>query len=183
MYQPVFSRKALFIALIILSFFACKKDVAYSNIRDSRSAIKAAAIVTSSVTDADLSVNPFPFKLIVPCANNGLGEEIIPQGTIRLLSVLTVTGNKFTLKMQYTPLHVTSIGTVTGDIYNAAGVNEMTQNGSFVNGSNEFTANNIFFNIGREGAPHWKLKVTTHVTVNADGTVTSAIDKIDTSCD
>ena len=171
------------LAATCLVFPACQKDVSNGQNATAGSTDQATkATVTKSIIDLDLTENPFPDPIIVPCANGGLGEEIVPQGNVRQLSVVTVNGNHFTVKFQFTPQGVISIGQITGDIYQGTGVSELTQTGSFVNGTATVTSVWMFSNIGRAGAPNWKMIPTVHTTINANGTVTSSINKIVASC-
>jgi hypothetical protein len=175
------------IAIVIFSVFtACQKSVSNSPGQDEEFATTSsqsnAANTTTSIIDLDLTANPFPFPIIVPCANGGAGEEIIPQGNVRQLSHLTINGNHYTIKFQYTPQGVIATGQITGDIYQGVGVGEFTETGSFVNGKATLTSVWMFTNIGRAGAPNWKLIPTVHTTINANGTITASVDNLVASC-
>ena len=170
--------------LPIIVLASCQKNISDLQAEKTSSANPAAAaIVTHSIIDFDLTENPFPFPIIVPCANGGAGEEIVPQGNVRQLSHVTINGNSYSIKFQYTPQGVISIGKISGDIYQAGGISEFTQTGSFVNGRAVITTVWMFTNIGRAGAPNWKLIPTVHTTLNADGTLTSSVDKLVASCE
>jgi hypothetical protein len=173
-------------AIIIFTFSSCQKTVdgipkSEEEIATSSSQSQGATTSTS-ILDLDLTANPFPFPIIVPCANGGAGEEIIPQGNVRQLSHLTINGNNYVIKFQYTPQGVTSTGQITGDIYQGVGMSEFTETGSFVNGRATLTSVWMFTNIGRAGAPNWKLIPTVHTTINANGTITASVDNLVASC-
>ena len=178
----------LIVAVAILSVFsACQKNAGDNFGKEEKVAItgskaSAAANTTTSIIDLDLTANPFPFPIIVPCANGGLGEEIIAQGNVRQLSHLTINGNNYVVKFQYTPQGLTSTGQITGDIYQGVGMAEFTETGSFVNGKATLTSVWMFSNIGRAGAPNWKLIPTVHTTINANGTITASVDNLVASC-
>jgi hypothetical protein len=173
-------------AIIAIGLTSCQKSVSNSLSQDEEFATTSsqsqAANTTTSIIDLDLTANPFPSPIIVPCANGGGGEEIIPRGNVRQLSHLTVNGNHYTIKFQYTPQGVTSTGQITGDIYQGVGVGEFTETGSFINGKATLTSVWMFTNIGRAGAPNWKLIPTVHTTINANGTITASVDNLVASC-
>lgn len=175
--------KSLLALLPIILLASCQKNISdLPAVKSAPATPAAAAVVTTSVIDLDLTENPFPFPIIVPCANGGAGEEIVPQGNVRQLSHVTINGNSFIVKFQYTPQGVISIGQTSGDIYQGVGNSEFTQTGSFINGRAEITTVWMFFNVGRGKTPNWKLIPTVHTTLNADGTLTSSIDKLVASC-
>jgi hypothetical protein len=176
--------KNLLAVLPVIILCSCQKNISdLSAAKSTPASPSAAAVVTHSIIDLDLTENPFPFPIIVPCANGGAGEEIVPQGNVRQLSHVTINGKSYSVKFQYTPQGVFSIGKITGDIYQATGVSEFTETGSFVNGRAVITSVWMFTNIGRAGAPNWKIIPTVHTTLNADGTLTASIDKLVASCE
>lgn len=176
---------ALF-ALISFGFLSCQKSI--DRIPASEAEIATAssqsqgATTSTNIIDLDLTANPFPFPIIVPCANGGAGEEIIPQGNVRQLSHLTINGNNYIVKFQYTPQGVTSTGQITGDIFQGVGMSEFTETGSFVNGKATLTSVWMFTNVGRAGAPTWKLIPTIHTTINSNGALTASVDNLVASC-
>jgi hypothetical protein len=173
-------------AIISIGFFSCQKSINSLPANEAEIATPSSqsqgATAITSIIDLDLTANPFPFPIIVPCANGGAGEEIIPQGNVRQLSHLTINGNNYTIKFQYTPQGVVAIGQTTGDIYQGVGMSEFTETGSFVNGKATSTSVWMFTNIGRAGAPNWKLIPTVHTTINANGTITASVDNLVASC-
>jgi hypothetical protein len=173
-------------AIISVSFLSCQKSINSIPANPAEIAISSSqsegATTSTSIIDLDLTANPFPFPIIVPCANGGAGEEIIPQGNVRQLSHLTINGNNYLIKFQYTPQGVTAIGQITGDIYQGVGMSEFTETGSFVNGKATLTSVWMFINVGRAGAPTWKLIPTVHTTINANGTITASVDNLVASC-
>jgi hypothetical protein len=176
---------ALF-ALIPIGFLSCQKTIDRIPASEAEIATTSSqsqgATTSTNIIDLDLTANPFPFPIIVPCANGGAGEEIIPQGNVRQLSHLTVNGNNYIVKFQYTPQGVISRGQITGDIFQGVGVSEFTETGSFVNGKATLTSVWMFTNVGRAGAPTWKLIPTVHTTINANGAVTASVDNLVASC-
>ena len=173
------------LAIAIISLTACQKNV--SNDLPLDSAVATASSQSNgaitSTTNIDLDLSDFGgFPHFIPCANGGVGELVLSQGIVKQLTHLTVNGNNFTMKLQFTPQGVIAIGQITGDLYHAAGNSEFTQTGSFINGHATFTSVWMFTVVGPGNLPTFKMIPTVHTTVNANGTVTANIDKVVYSC-
>ncbi len=178
----------VFVCIALLGLTACKKELSNNLIPEQKTAEAAlntsshGATVTQSVFDVDIIGTPTP--LPVPCANNGLGENIINiKGTVQVLSVVTVNGNNFHSVFKFTAKGVVAEGEITGDIYEGVGSNEWVTNGTFTDGKITMIHRNVFYAIGRFGAPTFKLLEVLRITVFADGTVTATVDKTEVSCD
>ena len=142
---------------------------------------RMAATTTQIINDIDMETVDFP--VWVPCANGGSGEFIKQVGIVRQIIMLTVNGNRFAAKLQYTPLGLQLTGMITGDKYNAAGVNRFVETGSFLNDSYVFTNINNFHVIGAgPNTVKSKFQQQVRVRINVDGTVVTSIDKITASC-
>jgi hypothetical protein len=65
---------------------------------------------------------PFDTIVFVPCALDGVGEDVEFSGELRVLvsTTLTQTG-KFHTKTHYQPMGVSGIGLTSGDIYQLTG--------------------------------------------------------------
>src|SRR4051812_14589311 len=182
MKQITIASKILSAMLLItcIGFTACQKEINGGQKISSGSSENAA---TASTTNIDLDLADFGgFPHFVECANGGAGETLISQGIIKQVTHLTINENHFTMKLQFTPQGVIAIGQITGDLYHAGGNSEFTQTGSFINGHATFTSVWMFHVIGHGDLPSFKLIPTVHTTVNANGTVTSNVDKVVYSC-
>ena len=191
MKQITIPSQILMVMLLIasLGFTACQKDISGGQEISSGSSENEATASTSensataSTANIDLDLADFGgFPHFIECANGGAGETILSQGIVKQLTHLTINGNHFTMRLQFTPQGVISIGQITGDLYHGTGNAEFTQTGSFVNGQATFSSVWMFTAIGPGNLPTFKMIPTVHTTVNASGTVTSSIDKVVYSC-
>jgi hypothetical protein len=139
------------------------------------SANAVAAVTTNAIVPIDQNV-------FIPCANGGSGEDVPLRGPLHILSRTTITGKTAHVDIQANPQDVTGVGSVTGAVYKATGI---TRQAIQVNGPG-FPANETFVNnfriIGRDAAPSFLLHETFHVTIDANGTLTAAIDNFSVSC-
>src|SRR5688572_27059359 len=75
-----------------------------------------------ATTTTTNEVVPFATTVFVPCANGGAGEFVDLEGSLHIVTHLTVNGNGFSAKTHYQPQGVSGVGQTTGDQYNAVGV-------------------------------------------------------------
>lgn len=118
----------------------------------------------------------------VPCANGGAGEWIQINGPIHILTAVTEDRNGgMHVKHHAQPQGITGIGLITGDTYHVTGV---TQDHSNVRPP--YPSNLTFVNNFRLIAPRTGNNLLAHgihhVTVNADGTVTTEFEIISVEC-
>lgn len=141
---------------------------------------------TASADGADtLTTNDFvPLTLFVfvPCANGGSGEIVSASGTLHIENHITINGNRATIKEHFQPQGVGGVGLITGDSYRATGETQQIQTVSANNGSFEFTFVNNFKIIGQGPGNNFLVHENFHVTVNANGDVTTTVDNISTEC-
>ena len=168
----------LILGVITLVFSSCTKDIgAGTNSRNTDPELKAAAAVFTSSVVFDISITAF-----IPCANGGLGEDVTFTGSLHDLFHFTINGNSVTVKFHDQPQGLKGVGAVTGDVYNATGVTQSTENGSFVNGSYSYTFVNNFKLIGPGADNNFFIHETYKVTVNANGTLVALLDHYTTDC-
>ncbi|CAN5513645.1 hypothetical protein BH10BAC3_BH10BAC3_42060 [soil metagenome] len=164
--------------LSLVLFASCTKDIGVqTNSRNTDPQLKAAAIVFTSNLVFD-----FNFTVFVPCANGGLGEDVTFTGSLHDLFHLTINGNSFTVKFHDQPQGLKGVGAVTGDVYNATGVTQATENGSFVNGSYSYNYVNNVKLIGPGPGNNLLIHETFKVTVNANGTLVVLRDHFTIDC-
>lgn len=122
----------------------------------------------------------FDMMAWVPCANDGAGENVTLSGEMHELWTVTLDGNGgFHLKMHFNPQGVTGTGDVTGAKYNATGVTQDQLNGRI---GFEYTYVNNFRIIGQGKGNNLTIHENIHITVLADGTVTSYHDDFKIDC-
>ena len=74
------------------------------------------------------------------------------------------------------------VGLTTGDTYNATGVTQEQDSLPLTNGATEFTFINNFKIIGQGPDNNLLIHQTVHVTVNANGDVTTTVDNLSVEC-
>lgn len=139
-----------------------------------------AALAQAIVSHLDQKVNFDGFTVFVPCANGGAGEDVVFLGTLHILETATINGNKVRLKFHFQPQGLQGIGTVTGDKYNATGVTQETDNIATVGAETTFVNN--FRMVGQGPGNNFSVHQVFHITVNANGDITSVVDQFTTDC-
>ena len=125
---------------------------------------------------------PFAQISLVPCANGGAGELVLVEGTLHIQQHITINNNRVTIKSHFQPQGAGGTGLTTGDSYNATGVTQEVDTLPLVGGAAEFTFINNFRLIGAGPDNNLQVHQTIHVTINADGTVTSVVDNTSVEC-
>jgi hypothetical protein len=128
-----------------------------------------AAVTTNESTEVS-------FPVFVPCAN----ETVDFDGTIHTLVTETMNGNNVRGKMQINVQSLTGIGEISQFTYQANGFFKQGFKMSLKNGqANEQLIINV---IVTGPSVTFTLKVTAHITFNADGTVTAMFDNFSAEC-
>jgi glucose/arabinose dehydrogenase len=137
-------------------------------------AITTVMVASMPLAHAAITKTSIPISrtFFVPCANNGQGEVVTVSGTEEVL--LIDNNNNDNGKFQFR-WSVTGVGQTTGDRYQAVALTEETFTAS---AAQQFTENNIFFLIGQGPGNNLQVHVTSHITVNADGTLTANVDNL-----
>jgi hypothetical protein len=118
----------------------------------------------------------------VPCANGGAGEWVSLSGPLHVLTAVTQDQNGgMHVKQHRQPQGLSGIGEVTGDVYHATGGTQSHFNTRPPYPSTETRVNNFRLIAPRTGN-NLLAHAIHHVTVNADGTVTSEFDIISLEC-
>jgi hypothetical protein len=142
-----------------------------------------AAAVSAQATA--ITTNDFvPFAQInfVPCANGGAGELVRISGTLHIQQHITINGNRANIKSHFQPQGAGGTGLTTGDTYNATGVTQEQDSIPLTNGAAEFTFINNFRLIGQGPDNNLLVHQTIHVTINANGDVTSTVTDTSIEC-
>ena len=164
---------------LALAFAACEAPTALDDsVTQSVSAVASAAAETFTES---FSI-PIPFGFFVPCAAGGAGEEVVGGGNLHVLTHMTTNGNRFTIKQQNNPQGITGTGLTTGDTYRAVGATQVTFGQSFVNGQSTNTFTDNFRIIGPGPGNNFLVHVTFHMTVNANGVVTTELENVSVDC-
>ena len=125
---------------------------------------------------------PFALVAFVPCANGGAGENVLVEGTLHLQDHITINGNRASIKTHAQPQGASGVGLTTGDTYNATGVTQEQDSIPLINGAFEFTFVNNFRIIGQASGNNLLVHQTVHVTIDANGFVTTVVDNQSIEC-
>jgi hypothetical protein len=125
----------------------------------------AASTVTTNVR------TPIDSLVFASCANGGAGEDVAVSGTLHEVFHTTVdNAGGFHVRQESNPQGLSGVGQVTGTQYQVTGGNVLELN---MKAAFEETLVNNFRVIGQGPDNNFVFHQTSHVTVNANGTVTA----------
>ena len=125
---------------------------------------------------------PFAQLVLVPCANGGAGELVLVEGTLHIQQHITINNNRASIKIHFQPQGATGVGLVTGDTYHATGVTQEHDSIPILNGAFNFTFVNNFRLIGPGPDNNLQVHQNVHVTIDANGVVTTVVDNTSIEC-
>ena len=134
-----------------------------------------AAVVVNDKSEIFLSI-------FVPCAAGGAGEIIDVIGPLHTLVSFTINGNNVSGYVHFQPQGISGTGETTGAKYNGTGVTQQSFKSSLQTGQANFTFVNNFRLIGQGSGNNYLLHENTHVTINANGTLTVVHDNFSVNC-
>lgn len=162
-----------------LSPNGASRDVVTSAVLDGAN---AATGTLGSYTDRVNLTIPTQFHAQNPCAGGRFGEIVVFTGDQHLVFDQTSTSNgHLSTMLHWNAENVIGVGQYTGFQYRATGV---TQDHLVSNAPLPYTETmtNSYHIIGQGQATNMDLHETTHVTVNADGTVTAWVTDYNFQC-
>jgi hypothetical protein len=144
-------------------------------------AVTALAVAVSAQAAVQVNVSvPIEQTVFIPCANGGLGEDVVLVGPLHVLMTLTVNqAGGFSMKTSFQPQGVVGIGMITGDIYHATGLTHDQTSGAL---GGEYTYVNNFRIIGPGPGNNYLVHETYHITINANGQVAVEVDNFSSDC-
>lgn len=169
----------LFFAVFVLTATSCKKEMVNTSGNQNLQATAVSAKAQSYATSEKV---PFNLSVFVPCANGGTGEDVILSGYLHVVSSFTINGNNVSGKTHFQPQGISGVGSITGDKYQATGVTQDQFKGSFINGQFQETSINNFRIIGQGNGNNFTLHENLHITVNANGSLTTIVDNYKSEC-
>ena len=121
------------------------------------------------------------FSGYVPCANAGAGEVL--SGTIEVhdLVTATVNGSNVAGRFQFQP-HGAMVGAATGDTYRVGGVTQGTFHERLDGDQYTRTYVNSFHLIAPGSSNDLVVHEIAHLTINANGDVTTENDELSIDC-
>lgn len=148
-------------------------------------ATKAAIAGGPSLAAVAQTVNevvPTNIATFVPCANGGAGEVVELSGNLHVLEHITISqSGRVTVRSLFQPQGIAGVGTTTGTKYQATGGTQET-----FTASGAFPVVDTFVNnfriIGSGTGNNFTVHETVHVTINANGDVTTTHDSGTIDC-
>jgi hypothetical protein len=125
---------------------------------------------------------PISISVFVPCAAGGNGEVVDLSGSLHVAFSITVNGNNVHINSLANPQGVTGVGETTGAKYQGTGVTRSDMNFDVVAFPLNVTLVNNFRIIGQGPNNNFLAHENLHMTVNADGTLTTFIDNFSFTC-
>jgi hypothetical protein len=126
---------------------------------------------------------PFDMWVWVSCANGGNGELVRLTGELHVLFLVTFDQDGGLLvASHFQPMGVTGLGEVTGDRYQATGITRDNENFRPAGYPFETTYVNNFWIVGQGSGNNFLVHQTFHITVNANGELTTQVDNFRTEC-
>jgi hypothetical protein len=122
------------------------------------------------------------FPAFVPCANGGNGEVVDLKGRLHILITLNINKNRISGKTHFQPQGLSGYGSITGVKYQGVGVTQSHFSGSLEGGQFNRTFVNNFRIIGQGPGNNYLVHQNFHLTVNANGEVSTAHDNFKIDC-
>jgi len=135
----------------------------------------------AATTSTQQLVNHIAVTRFVPCANGGVGEDVFVSGDIHIVVHVTLDGSGGAHVVEvHNPQGVSGTGLTTGAMYR--GVGGTLLDASNVRVGEEHTSVRNMMLIGQGPGNNFVLQEHSHITILADGTVTSFHDDFSTEC-
>jgi hypothetical protein len=135
--------------------------------------LAALAMTDNQIIPTDLLVD-------IPCANGGLGEDVLLSGALHVLTHITFSSaGNVTVKTHFQPQGISGVGQVTGAKYQATGVTQDILHLSF---GETYTLVNNFRVIGQGPGNNFTVHETFHYTINPNGTLSNVHDNFTADC-
>lgn len=141
--------------------------------------LAAPAANAGATTETSSQKIPVTLSVFLSCT----GEVVEVSGNLHVVTHETINGKRATFTSHFQPAGLQGYGTVSGSMYNATGVTRQVNSFSLTDAQLTFTLVNRFHFVGTGGAASFFVKQTSHVTVNANGDVTSQVDNFDSTCE
>jgi hypothetical protein len=125
---------------------------------------------------------PLSQTSFVPCANGGAGELVTVTGTLHIQTHVTINQNRLMLRTLFQPQGASGLGLTTGDLYHGTGMTQFLDTIPNPLGAQTSTFTNNFRFIGPGPDNNLQIHQNIHITVNANGEVTSEVDNASIEC-
>lgn len=159
--------KALLLAALVLT--SCEQGTGPVDLPHPQ----AAAVVSHGS-----SKEPVDLALANPCN----GELVLLSGSIHTtFSFVSDAAGGAHFRLSTNAQGISGRGTVTGAKYSATGA-EHSRVAMLAGGTTTESVSNSFQLVGQGTVPNFRLHVTQHLTINANGVATAVVDKVSSSC-
>lgn len=171
-----------FTMVMSLTLLSCaKKAVEFSASPSIEKSVNAASSESANVFNSQQTWE-VDRVMLVPCANNGEGEDVLLYGYVHFTDHFSVNGNRFTLVSQANYNEVSGVGLFTGDRYVANGGGRFTLQGDLLNGQFIASGTDQLNLIGSGPDNNFKAIFKGRIIVNANGTVTHEVVNVEITC-
>jgi predicted small lipoprotein YifL len=136
----------------------------------------------AATTETTNELVPFSSLEFVPCANGGLGEDVLLEGTLHVVDRITATPNgNLSITYHENPQGISGTGQITGDVYQGTGsVNFHVSLLSAGAVAQSFTTS--FLVVGPGPDNNFTVHQRAHLTFNTNGEITVERDEITVEC-
>jgi hypothetical protein len=151
-------------------------------------ALLSAAVLIPSYAQAQVQNDrfqthemPWAATVHLPCALDGVGEDVTASGTILFQSHVVIDrSGKWHYSWMGTPQGLTGTGVTSGEVYHFTGVTRLNESGNGL----PYTATyrNIFHIVGPHTGTNAVVHELWHITIRPDGTTAVVIDKATGQC-
>ena len=177
------TKRSIFLFPAILStllLFSCKKSVSELTARDNGELNLANQSSSTNVSDYEESV-PYDQTLFIPCGNDGAGEEVALQGSLKIAEHIVYNDRGFTLDYHVITQGITGVGLTTGENFQASGGIKSTITGEF---GEVGQYSRVFIQQLRIVGQNTVFKVTykVKITITPDGKITTSIEDETVDC-
>ena len=135
----------------------------------------------SATTETSSVRVPIDIAVFVPCALDGAGEIVTLSGRLRGLFHLTLdAGGGGHIVFSSNPQGVSGVGETSGERYRGTGISRQTHNFIGLPFSDTFV--NDFRIIGQGAGNNLLIHSNLHLTINANGEITTFVDNFRAEC-
>jgi hypothetical protein len=175
-------RSASSLALVALSAFVVSCDARQTEDLTAPRTVGPTAAVAAAETFTQNESIPIDLVVFVSCANGGAGELVFMSGDLHILTHYTLSNSgNYHVKQHFQPQGISGYGEISGDKYQATGGTQEEYN---ENGPLPITDTyiNNFRIIGQGPDNNYLVHENVHITINANGVLTSYVDNFSVEC-
>jgi hypothetical protein len=182
--MPPLLRTTSSLTVVVLAAIVASCDAPQSADLTAPRAVAPSAAVAANAAETFTQNESIPIDLVafVSCANGGAGELVFMSGDLHVLTHYTLSSSgTYHVKQHFQPQGISGYGEISGDKYQATGgtQEEFNENGPFPITD---TYINNFRIIGQGPDNNFLIHENVHITINANGVLTSYVDNFTVDC-